>query len=82
MEGRSSSWWRRQLRVTGQLPVALGVLVTFVASTGATFNPGGVFGHEVYFDSMTMFVAFLLGGRYVEMLARHRAAAVLDEALA
>ncbi|MBP7799955.1 MAG: hypothetical protein KA072_15145 [Thermoanaerobaculaceae bacterium] len=26
MEGRSSSWWRRQLRVTWQLPVALGVL--------------------------------------------------------
>ena len=44
------------------VPVALGIAVTFVASTGATFDPGGVFGHEVYFDSLTMFVAFLLGG--------------------
>jgi len=69
-------------RISMDVPVALGVLVTFVASTAATFNPGGVFGSEVYFDSLTMFVAFLLGARYVEMLARHRAAAVLDEALA
>jgi P-type Cu2+ transporter len=34
-----------------------GLLVTFVASTGATFDPGGIFGHEVYFDSLTMFVS-------------------------
>jgi cation transport ATPase len=25
---------------------------------------------EVYFDSVTMFVFFLLGGRYLEMIAR------------
>jgi cation transport ATPase len=44
------------------VPVALGILITFVTSTGATFEPGGLFGDEVYFDSMTMFVSFLLGG--------------------
>jgi len=71
----------RQLRV-GRIgmdtPVALALLVTFVASTGATFDPGGVFGHEVYFDSLTMFVAFLLGARRLELAARHRAAAELE----
>jgi Cu2+-exporting ATPase len=69
-------------RMGMDVPVALGVAVTFVASTGATFAPGGVFGHEVYFDSLTMFVAFLLAGRWLEMRARHRAAATLESALA
>ena len=35
---------------------------TFVASTRRGVRPGGVFGREVYFDSLTMFVVFLLGG--------------------
>jgi Cu2+-exporting ATPase len=76
--------WRalRRRRIGMDVPVALGVLVTFVASTGATFEPGGIFGHEVYFDSLTMFVSFLLGGRYLEMRARHRAADALEGALA
>jgi Cu2+-exporting ATPase len=64
------------------VPVALGIAITFVASTGATFDPGGVFGQEVYFDSLTMFVSFLLGARYVELLARQRAAEALECALA
>ncbi|MDP3082250.1 MAG: heavy metal translocating P-type ATPase, partial [Rubrivivax sp.] len=72
----------RQRRIVMDVPVALGVLVTFVASTGATFEPAGWFGHEVYFDSLTMFVSFLLGGRYVELRGRHRAAEELESALA
>lgn len=72
----------RRGRVVMDLPVAIGVVVTFVASTGATFAPGGAFGTEVYFDSLTMFVSFLLGGRFVEMRARHRAAAALEDTLA
>jgi P-type Cu2+ transporter len=36
---------------------------------------------EVYFDSVTMFVFFLLGGRYLEMTARQKAVSV-TEALA
>ena len=63
------------------VPVALGVLVTFIASSGATFDRGGVFGSEVYFDSMTMFVTFLLGGRYLELWARSRTAQSLDGVL-
>ncbi|MCD0417925.1 heavy metal translocating P-type ATPase [Rubrivivax benzoatilyticus] len=76
--------WRglRSGRIGMDVPVAIGVAVTFVASTGATFDPAGVFGHEVYFDSLTMFVSFLLGGRYLELRARHRAAAALEGALA
>jgi Cu2+-exporting ATPase len=75
--------WRglRQRRIGMDVPVALGVLVTFVASTGATFDPDGVFGHEVYFDSLTMFVSFLLAGRLLETRARHRVAQVLETAL-
>ncbi len=78
-----SGAWRglRQRSIGMDMPVALGVLVTFVASTGATFDPNGVFGHEVYFDSLTMFVSFLLAGRLLETRARHRVAQVLESAL-
>ena len=76
--------WRglRQRRIVMDLPVALGIAVSFVASSGAAFDPGGAFGHEVYFDSLAMFVAFLLGGRYLELLARHHATDALENALA
>ncbi len=75
--------WRclRQRRIGMDVPVALGVAVTFIASTGATFDPGGVFGSEVYFDSMTMFVTFLLAARFLELHARHRAMQSLEAAL-
>jgi Cu2+-exporting ATPase len=74
--------WRslRARRIGMDVPVAIGLLVTFVASTAAAFAPDGAFGGEVYFDSLTMFVAFLLGARWLEMRARHRAAAVLEDA--
>ena len=77
----SSAW--RQLRA-GRLgmdvPVVLGLVVTFVASSAALFEPGGRFGDETYFDSLTMFVSFLLAGRWLELRARHRAAAALEQA--
>ncbi|TDM06471.1 MAG: hypothetical protein C4K60_18160 [Ideonella sp. MAG2] len=77
------AWHSVKSRKVGMdVPVSLGLLVTFVASSGATFSPGGLFGHEVYFDSLTMFVSFLLGGRFVELMARHRAAESLESALA
>jgi Cu2+-exporting ATPase len=79
-----SGAWRsiRARRIGMDVPVALGILVTFVASSGATFAPDGVFGHEVYFDSLTMFVSFLLAGRLLETRARHKVAQVLEAALA
>ncbi len=71
--------WRdlRFFRVGMDVPVALGVGAAFVASVWATITASG----EVYFDSVTMFVFFLLGGRYFEMRARQRAVGV-TEALA
>ncbi len=68
----------RDRRISMDVPVALGILVAFLASTIATFQPGGALGHEVYFDSLTMFVAFLLGARVLETRARRRAAQSLD----
>ncbi len=72
--------WRsvRAGRIGMDVPAALGMLVAFIASSAAAFDPGGLFGREVYFDSLTMFVSFLLGGRYLEMRARHHAAALLE----
>jgi Cu2+-exporting ATPase len=79
----SGAWRALRLgRISMELPVALGVGITFVASTGATFAPGGLFGEEVYFDSLTMFVSFLLGARYLELRARQHAAETLERALA
>lgn len=52
------------------VPVALGIGAAFAASLWATLSATG----EVYFDSVTMFVFFLLSGRYLEMMARQRAA--------
>jgi Cu2+-exporting ATPase len=72
--------WRglRERRISMDLPVALGIAVTFVASSAATFDPTGLFGGEVYFDSLTMFVSFLFGARVLEARARQRAAQSLD----
>ncbi|HEY2929011.1 heavy metal translocating P-type ATPase [Piscinibacter sp.] len=74
--------WRslRQRRIGMDVPVAIGIAVAFIASSGAAFDPGGVFGSEVYFDSLAMFVSFLLGGRFLEMRARHRAELSLEDA--
>ena len=66
-----NAWRDLRLRRLGMdVPVALGVGVAFVASVWATLTASG----EVYFDSVTMFVFLLLGGRYFEMMARQRAA--------
>ena len=76
------AWRSLQARRIGMdVPVALGIVVTFVASTGATFAPDSIFGTEVYFDSLTMFVSFLLAGRWLETRARHQVAQVLEAAL-
>jgi Cu2+-exporting ATPase len=66
------SAWRdlRLHRVGMDVPVALGVGAAFAASVWATLIAAG----EVYFDSVTMFVFFLLSGRYLEMMARQKAA--------
>ena len=65
-------------RISMDLPVALGMAITFVVSTAGTFEPQGIFGREVYFDSLTMFVFFLLTGRWLELRLRDRTAGALE----
>ena len=72
--------WRdlRLRRVSMDLPVALGMAITFGVSTAATFEPQGLWGGEVYFDSLTMFVFFLLSSRWLEGRLRERTAGALE----
>ncbi|MFZ4650125.1 MAG: heavy metal translocating P-type ATPase [Rubrivivax sp.] len=74
--------WRGLLRgrIGMETPVALGLAVTFCASTVATFDPTGPLGQDVWFDSLTMFLAFLWFGRWLEMNVRHRAARQVEAA--
>ncbi len=75
--------WRelRARRISMDLPVALGLAITFAVSTAGTFDPQGPFGREVFFDSLTMFVFFLLGGRLLELRLRDRTAGALEAVL-
>ena len=68
----------RHRRVSMDLPVALGMAITFIVSSLGTFEPTGIFGAEVYFDSFTMFVFFLLTGRWLELRLRDRTAGALE----
>ena len=63
----------RTFRQTGMLgmdvPVTLAVALAFLAGTISLVT--GI--SQSYFDSITMFIAFLLGARYLELLARQDA---------
>lgn len=77
----SGAWQSlRQRRIGMEVPVALGITCAFVASTIVTFMPDGIAGGDVYFDSLSMFVSFLLAGRLLEMQMRHKAERLLEEA--
>ena len=52
------------------VPVSLAIGIAFVASALATITGEG----QLYFDSVVMFVFFLLASRYFEWMARHRGA--------
>jgi Cu2+-exporting ATPase len=64
----------RARSISMDVPVSLGIVLAFVASVWNALRGQG----EVYFDSVTMFVFFLGLGRYIEMIARHRAGSVAD----
>jgi Cu2+-exporting ATPase len=68
----------RRGSISMDLPVAIGIAITFAVSSFGTFDPTGVFGREVYFDSLTMFVFFLLTGRWLELRLRDRTAGALE----
>ena len=65
-------------KVSMDLPVALGILITFVVSSAATFDPSGWWGHVVYFDSLTMFVFFLLSARLIEVKLNSKTMGALE----
>ncbi len=70
----------KQSRVGMDVPVAIGIAAAFCASVWATVTKQG----EVYFDSVTMFVALLLTARYIELrirLATQRTVERLTKAL-
>ncbi|HNB84555.1 MAG TPA: heavy metal translocating P-type ATPase [Pseudomonadales bacterium] len=72
-----SGAWRdlRQRRPGMDVPVALAIALAFLVSVWATFTQGPA----VYFDSVVMFVFFLLLGRFLERTVRERAGlAALD----
>lgn len=59
----------RARRLGMDVPVAIAIVLIYLASLIEAIRGGT----EVYFDSVSMFVFFLLVGRYLEMRARHRA---------
>jgi Cu2+-exporting ATPase len=62
--------WRdlRALRTGMDVPVSLGIALAFAGSLWATVTAG----EHVYYDSVVMFVFFLLLARYVEFAVRRR----------
>ena len=69
------AWTDLKQRALGMdVPVALGVAAAFIGSTWSTIAGHG----DVYFDSVTMFIFLLLASRYLELLARRKAAGSLE----
>ncbi|MEO8936695.1 MAG: heavy metal translocating P-type ATPase metal-binding domain-containing protein, partial [Burkholderiaceae bacterium] len=69
------AWRALRARTLGMdVPVALAIALIYAASLVQALRGGG----EVYFDSVSMFVFFLLAGRYLELRARHRAGNLAD----
>jgi len=70
-----SAWRDLHARRAGMdVPVSLGLAIAFIGSVWATVSGNG----EVYFDSVVMFVFFLLTGRTFELAGRKRAAEVSE----
>jgi Cu2+-exporting ATPase len=61
-------------RLGMDVPVAIAIAAIYAASLVEALRGSG----HVYFDSVSMFVFFLLGGRHLEMRARHRAGDLSD----
>ena len=66
---RSVKSFRQTYMLGMDVPIALALALAFIAGT---INLVTGAGHS-YFDSITMFVAFILAARYVELLARQDA---------
>ncbi|MBZ2207404.1 heavy metal translocating P-type ATPase [Massilia soli] len=57
------------------VPVALGIGAAFAGSVWSVLRGAG----DVWFDSVTMFIFLLLGSRYLELVARRKAAQALEK---
>ncbi|GIZ51677.1 heavy metal translocating P-type ATPase [Noviherbaspirillum aridicola] len=69
------AWANLRARALGMdVPVALGIAAAFGGSLAATFSGSG----DVYYDSVTMFIFLLLCSRYLELMARRKAASALE----
>jgi len=70
------AWANLKSRALGMdVPVALGIAAAFIGSTVATITGEG----DVYFDTVTMFIFLLLCSRYLELIARRKAASALEK---
>ncbi|HAT39680.1 heavy metal translocating P-type ATPase [Polynucleobacter necessarius] len=67
--GRSLYSFRKTHMLGMDVPIALALALAFIAGTINLVKGSG----QSYFDSITMFVAFILAARYVELLARQDA---------
>ena len=63
----------RNLKPGMDVPITLGILIAF---TGSMY--GTIVDEEVYFDSIVMFIGFLLTARYFELMARKRTISTVD----
>ncbi|HVL76278.1 MAG TPA: heavy metal translocating P-type ATPase, partial [Noviherbaspirillum sp.] len=69
------AWANLKARSLGMdVPVALGIGAAFAGSVVATVTGEG----EVWYDSVTMFIFLLLCSRYLELMARRKAAFALE----
>ena len=66
---RSIQSFRQAHMLNMDVPIALALALAFIAGTINLITGSG----QSYFDSITMFVAFILAARYVELLARQDA---------
>jgi Cu2+-exporting ATPase len=66
----------RNLRLTMDLPIAIGLSVTYIYSVYITLSPYAV--GEVYFDTVTNLTFVILIGRYLEGMFRHQAVAATN----
>ena len=72
----TSAWSAiRARQVNMDVPVSIALIVTFSASLFATITGQG----ETYYDSVSMFIFFLLAGRYIEHNARLKAATMAND---
>lgn len=71
-----SAWHDLRNRQLGMdVPVSLAIISTFLASL---YSVALGTGEHVYFESVAMFVFFLLTSRYLETMARQRASQAID----